>query len=446
MRVGSVAPLLLWTACALAAGPGVAHAQSASPQTQTGTAAAASVEAQSIREEVVRLRRELEALRGQYEQRLAALEARLSGVEGPSPPAATPVAAAAAAVTQPPASPASPPPDAPTTPPVSGTAAAMAKVFNPDIAVIGDVLGAVGKNSVAPAPALEMHEAEASFQAIVDPYARADFFVAFGPEGAEVEEGFITFNALPGGLLLKAGKLRGQFGKVNAMHNHVLPWTDRPLVSENLVGGEEGIADSGLSVSRLLLNPWFFLEATGEVYRGNSSVFASHTRGDLTYVGRVRGYRDVSEGGNLDIGASVAYGHNDAGVDSTTRLIGVDATFRYRPLRRAIYQRFLARTELVWSRREADADPTSTAFGWYASGDYQFARRWFAGGRLDYSQRAADDRLHDRGGSATLTFWPSEFSQIRGQYRRTTYAEGATANELLFQFLFSIGAHGAHTF
>ena len=54
--------------------------------------------------------------------------------------------------------------------------------------------------------------------------------------------------------------------------------------------------------------------------------------------------------------------------------------------------------------------------------------------------------LLDKGGSLLLTFWPSEFSQIRGQYRRTDYAEGPTANEFLFQFLFSIGAHGAHPF
>jgi hypothetical protein len=52
----------------------------------------------------------------------------------------------------------------------------------------------------------------------------------------------------------------------------------------------------------------------------------------------------------------------------------------------------------------------------------------------------------DRGGSALITFWPSEFSQIRGQYRRTDYAGGPAADEFLFQFLFSIGAHGAHPF
>ena len=86
------------------------------------------------------------------------------------------------------------------------------------------------------------------------------------------------------------------------------------------------------------------------------------------------------------------------------------------------------------------------AFGMYGSGDYQFARRWFAGARYDWSERADDSSLVDKGGSLLLTFWPSEFSQIRGQYRRTRYAEGVNANELLFQFLFSIGAHGAHVF
>jgi hypothetical protein len=82
----------------------------------------------------------------------------------------------------------------------------------------------------------------------------------------------------------------------------------------------------------------------------------------------------------------------------------------------------------------------------YASGEYQFARRWFGGARYDWSERNYDTSLVDKGPSLVLTYWPSEFSQIRGQYRRTRYAEDVTANEFLFQFLFSIGAHGAHVF
>ena len=86
------------------------------------------------------------------------------------------------------------------------------------------------------------------------------------------------------------------------------------------------------------------------------------------------------------------------------------------------------------------------AFGFYASGEYQFARRWFLGARYDFSDRATGPDLTDKGGSLLLTYWPSEFSQIRGQYRLTQFGDGTTGNEFLFQFLFAIGAHGAHAF
>ena len=326
---------------------------------------------------------------------------------------------------------------------------ASSKVFNPDIAVIGDFLGAVGKNdSDRATPSLEMHESELSLQAIVDPYARADFFLTFSPDEVGVEEGFITFTSLPANLLLKVGKMRASFGKVNQMHNHVMPWTDRPLVTQDLVGGEEGISDAGLSLSRLFPNKLLFIEATAEVYRGESpDLFRAPRRQDVTLVGRLRGYRDLTESTNLDFGGSFARGTSVDEVPGLhTSLIGADLAFRYRPLRRAIYKRLIARTELVWSRRDLTDGSEAHAFGGYVSGEYQFAQRWFAGVRVDHSERADDPSLVDKGGSVLLTYWPSEFSQIRGQYRHTSYGEGIKANELLFQFQFSIGAHGAHTF
>jgi hypothetical protein len=430
--------------------PGAAAPQSATAQ---------QVDPQQVRQELDRLRQEFEAIRDSYGARLAALEAKLGGAApagqpiGPVPAPGEPAAAAAPAQQPPAVQPAAV--EVPTGAaggggpqgalPVYGNTSALSKIFNPDMAVIGNFLGAVGENKIESAPALELHEAEVSLQAIVDPYARADFFLAASPDGLEVEEGFLTFTSLPGGLLAKVGRLKEQFGKVNTMHAHVLPWVDAPIVMKNLLGGEEGMKDSGISVSKLLLNPLFFLEATGEVYQGNSGVFQSHERSNVSWLGRLRGYRDITEGTNLDIGASFTRGHNDIGPDTTTRLFGIDATVRYRPLRRAIYRRFMGRTELMWSRRGLE-EGNANAFGMYVSGDYQFAQRWFAGVRFDHSERASDASLVDKGPSVLLTYWPSEFSQIRGQYRRTTYAEGVTSNEALFQFLFSIGAHGAHVF
>ena len=44
-------------------------------------------------------------------------------------------------------------------------------------------------------------------------------------------------------------------------------------MTQNLTGGEDGLDDSGISVSRLIPIPGLFLEATGQVFRGDSAVF-----------------------------------------------------------------------------------------------------------------------------------------------------------------------------
>ena len=284
--------------------------------------------AQTPADEIQRLRKDLDALKQDYETRLAALEAKLVAVQS-SAPAPTPTTAPTAV-------------DQGTALPVYGAAAAASKVFNPDIAVIGDFLGTAGRNVVAPSPALAMHETEASFQAVVDPYARADFFISFGESGVDLEEGYLTLTSLPGGLLTRVGKMRAAFGKVNGLHNHVLPWADRPLVIENLVGGEEGVSDAGVSVAKLIPNPGLFLEATGQVFRGDSGdLFMSSKPGDVSYVAHLRGYQDLSESTNVDLGVSYSRGHNAAGLVNgtdvgrfTTELYGVDGTVRWRPLRR----------------------------------------------------------------------------------------------------------------
>jgi len=330
--------------------------------------------------------------------------------------------------------------------PYYGPAVQSSKIFNPDMAAIGTFAGAAGSPGSRPGYALEMSEAEVAVQAIVDPYARADFFFSFGEKGVELEEGYLTLSALPGGFQARAGKMRAVFGKVNTFHLHTLPWVDRPLVTQNLLGGEEGISDAGLSISRILPAPkGVFLEATAQVYRGDSEgVFQSYRRDNLGTVGRLRGYRDLSESTNIDLGASYARGHSPLGPSLTTQLYGLDATLRWKPLRRAIYHSFLARTEAVWGRAQ-QPEAVAKPFGYYVSGEYQLARRWLVGGRFDRSDRL-ESALRDTGGSILLTYRPSEFSQIRGQIRRTRYGERMTANEFLFQFQYSIGAHGAHPF
>jgi hypothetical protein len=343
-----------------------------------------------------------------------------------------------------------------------GGATGQAKALNPDISAIGDFIGTAGRNPFSAYRALEMHESEVALQAIVDPYARADFFISFGEEGVNLEEGYITLTSLPHSFVAKIGKMRAAFGKVNTLHNHVLPWVDRPLMTYNLVGGEDGINDAGVSVQRILPAPkWLFLEGTGQLLRGDSAdVYASSRKSDVGVVGHLRGYHDINDNTNIDLGLSYSRGHNDTDPFGTlvSNLYGVDATLRWKPLQRSIYHSFIARAEAVWNQRQ-QLPLERRAFGWYTSADYQLGRRWFVGGRYDWSDHQRNT-AHDSGGSLVLTYWPSEFAQIRGQYRNTKYGAFANvpgeapgsnpnpfrANELLMQVQFAIGAHGAHPF
>src|SRR5438445_1555178 len=443
--------------------------QPAAPSITPGEARIESLEEQvrTLAEQVALLRAELQTMRQ---------------AEAPAIPATNQVLLAAAhvepgmlAATSTNVAPSSPQPapaaapTAPAPPQVAqthtfGGASSNAKLLNPDISLIGDFIGTAGHNNVAPGKSLELHESEIGMQAIIDPYARADAFLSFGETGVNVEEAYVTFTALPAGLLLKVGKMRAEFGKVNTIHNHALQYIDRPLVTNNLVGGEDGIDDAGLSLTRFIPAPkGWFAEGTAQVFRGDSDdLFTAKRRQDLSVVGHLRAYRDLSESTNLDLGVSYAHGHNNFGEFASnpsaflTNLYAADATLSWKPLRRAISHSFLFSTELFWSARDqlSLAVPTlfqtQHAFGMYSYAEYRVNRRWTVGGRFDRSGHATDARLTDTGFSGILTYWPSEFSQIRGQYRFGHLATGpsdfSNANEILFQFLSVMGAHGAHPF
>src|SRR5438067_1307374 len=155
----------------------------------------------------------LDRASGAVDARIKALEERIIALEGqvrvlksqqaaqaaPTPPA-TPTPPAVAPAVQVEAAPSAAPL------PVYGGSSAAAKALNPDISAIGDFIGVGGGNSIRPSPALEMHESELGLQAIIDPYARGDFFLSLRETGVNLEEGYIIFTALPGRFAAHAGK------------------------------------------------------------------------------------------------------------------------------------------------------------------------------------------------------------------------------------------------
>ena len=362
--------------------------------------------------------------------------------EAPSP---TPTPGPAPQATPPP-EPAPPPP----TPAPAPAPLVNPTFFNPAIAVIGNFLASVGHNPVQPSPAFQVEESEISFQAVVDPYARADLFLSFTNEGVEVEEGYVTFLTLPWGMQAKAGKFLVQFGKVNTLHLHVLPWVDEPLPITNILlqSQFETWGAEGISVSKLIPLPGdTFSEAYFQVLNGTSGggLFIAPAKSDLTYDGQYRVFRDFGDDNNLEASFSYAYGHNGTSPTNTTSLQNAALIYRWKPLQGRPYRSFVLRSEYFWSQRE-QPNGVQNAQGFYVGADYQLARRWFTGARYEFSDRATDATKRDKGYAATLTFYPSEFSVLRGEFRQRVYAGGIKANEGFLQIQFAIGAHGAHPF
>jgi len=367
------------------------------------------------------------------------------------------VAGIAAGQESPPPTPTATPTPTPAPPAPAGStggASQTSNYFNPSVSVIGNFLALGGQNTLENLPGASLRESEVGLQAVVDPYARADFFISFGEHDVSVEEGYLTFTSLPADLLVKVGRMRIAFGKVNTMHLHVLPWPDEPLPVVNLLGGEEGWVGTGVSMAKLVPLPGdVFSELTLQVLRGDSDgLFVASKRSDLAYNAHYRMFADLSDSTNLDLGLSYGLGPNGTSPDTKTALGAVDATLRWKPLVRGNYRSAILRGEFFQSRRD-QAGGTVNASGWFLSGEYQLAKRWWVGVRGEASEHAADAAVRDTGEAVTLTFWPSEFSQLRGELRQRRYGgpnsvstAAYTANEVLLQLQFAIGAHGAHPF
>ena len=101
-------------------------------------------------------------------------------------------------------------------------------------------------------------------------------------------------------------------------------------------------------------------------------------------------------------------------------------------------------------------DYRNTQSGWYLQSVYQFAPRWRAGLRYDSLDAgtpryafAPDDLLDaspDRV-SLMLDWNPSEFSRLRAQYDRDNARDDGERDRIWrLQYIYGIGAHGAHKY
>jgi len=322
---------------------------------------------------------------------------------------------------------------------------------NPNISVIGDFQSAYQSNSARKVDAF-FNEGEFSFQSVVDPYARADFFLSLGRDpatgefSASIEEAYLTTLDLPAKLQLKAGKFRMAMGKVNPIHPHALPFVDLPNVLVNYLG-DEGLNDEGFSLSWLVPNPFdFFQELTFEATSGpvESPSFARSPKSKYLFLGRLKNFWDLTDNATLELGLTGVTGPNDS--TFSTAIGAIDLTYKWKPLQFNTYHSLVWQTELLYSDAKYSGSESVRSWGMYSALTYQIDKRYFLTGRFDYSNLPSSSAVVERAYSVTLGWYATEFQKIELQAKTTTSNFQKQFAQAMLRWIFVIGAHGAHAY
>jgi len=434
--------------------------------------------------ELAKIREEIRQMKEVYEQRIQALEKRLAEAETKAGKAEQSAASATTATT-------------------AAANRTGENAFNPAISLV--LQGTYARTSQdpnsyhitgfmpsggevgPPKRSFGLAETELAIAANIDPYFRGVAIASLAPEGgAAVEEAYFQTLALPQGFTLKGGRFFSGIGYLNEQHQHAWDFQDAPLPYKAFLGTQlkqDGVQLKWIAPTDLFVELGAEL-SSGDKFPGNdrnkngiggSSIFG-HIGGDIgaSYAWRTglsylktsaqnRGYQDTDSFGNAVTNAFTG----DA------RLWVADAVLKWAPNGNATstnfklqgeYFRFKQDGLLTYNAAQSasfDADQS----GWYLQGIWQFMPRWRAGYRYDQLRYGTvNNGLVNNTSGLTADNFPllanyspsrntlmfdwsaTEFSRIRLQLAQDKSRLGATDNQIFVQYLYSLGAHGAHKF
>jgi hypothetical protein len=325
-----------------------------------------------------------------------------------------------------------------------------APTTNPDISAIGDFRAAYtseGKRNVE----LYFNQLEMQVTSVVDPYARANFLFSFGKDSvngdfsAGLEEATLTSIDLPYQLQATVGKFKPHFTKVNTLHPHAFSFVDFPTMLEHFFS-DEGLFMEGLSASWLIPNPYdFYQELDVEVGRSETNhALVQGDGNDLTYVGHLKNFFELTDNATLEVGLSALSGVNSQQLATT--MGALDLTYKWKPVQFNTDQSFTWQTEALLSKAKLSALQTIQSYGAYSFIEYQVQKRSFVGGRFDYSALPASKSMEDRSASLLFRFQPTEFQILALEFTHTNRSYGADVNQVVLRSIFAIGTHGAHAY
>jgi ABC-type Mn2+/Zn2+ transport system permease subunit len=444
-----------------------------------GAAPAAAQTPRAVEDELRALREAVEQLRKTVAEQQREIDSLRAGYAAPAPPAVPPAA--------PPETPGAPTTVATDVPERRGLPPWLALL--PELRLEGNIIGNYtsgnrrqlerefgeevdGEDFFVRRNRVNLREVELGLRSTIDPFAR--FEAIFSAEQAfegelevGIEEGILTFSALPGRLHARLGKFRTGFGEYNDSDPEEIPEVDPPNVIVNLFGRDgDGWIDTGVALNRLFaVTDEVTFTIWGAAFNGdNDEAFHGGRAGVArrpAWFTRFESFVELGQSTGLEMGVGYARGNHLEETDEgrrylPSRILNAHLELDYRDPVLGLYRGFNFLTEVFYTWRdqliefedesgeERTRVETVGRLGLYSIAEAQLTRTWSVGGRFDYSQLPEREEEGPRtrwelAGSAIASYRPSRFLTLRAQYKHTERNFALDSDELYLQALFVIG-------
>ena len=296
-----------------------------------------------------------------------------------------------------------------------------------------------------------LNYAEVAMHSTVDPYFEAFANFHLHPDEFEIGEAFVQTRSLPYGLLIKAGKFKSNFGRINSKHQHSWHFDSQPIIYEALFG-PDAISDPGIQVQYVAPTDTYIM-AGAEALQGTNGRSFGEENGNNLYVGYLKSSIDIGDDLSVLGGVSIAHGKNTT--KNTTDIYGADLTFRYQL---GSYSSLSWQSEYLYRAKDIGTT-TNRQDGLYSELIYQYNNNISSGIRYDAIMKNDTDLQSDYAGiktdnldryTAMVEYKPFPMSRLRLSYTydKTKVIDRARRDtqEVMLSLNIAAGAHGAHSY
>ncbi|OAQ20080.1 hypothetical protein [Thermosulfurimonas dismutans] len=338
-------------------------------------------------------------------------------------------------------------------PVISSSVRTFPSMFNPAVSLTIDTMAKYYSNEGRD-NSFDLRSAELMLSGSVDPFLSAYAVILGTEEDVELHEAAGVVR-LPMGFSLKGGKFFADFGHLAKVHEHDLPFVDRPPSLKAYLGGEPIVTGVELGwlvpIERYLhLTLGIYDEFEGHSHdEGHHHEANSHihrSTDDFAYLARISTGFDPFPDHNFRLGAT--YLRFDT---QDRQTYAFDFKYTWFPLSKAHYQRLDFGMEVLFNRirfaHEAHEEEAHVQHAWggYAYLEYKFSPKWSLGFRYDQFQYL-NNKNNEYTYTPYLTFSPSERHRWRFQYNyrklgHKLYDDRSYAHEVFLQWTFTLGSH-----